>query len=211
MTRQSVNIGLALAWAMAFALMAVLVQTGRTTAFDAAGLQWAATLRGPAITPIALVTTLIGSGTFLIPIGLLVTIGLQRKRGKRVAWTYLGTVLLGWAVYGLLKAAFARPRPDLIPRLSGAGWWSFPSGHAMSSTIVLGLAAILFTGSAWIRIGAALLILLIAFSRVYLGVHYPSDVIAGVLAGCAGISASLAILGAEPALAAEPAGPPSPG
>jgi undecaprenyl-diphosphatase len=190
---------------LAFAAMAVLVQSGRTTMVDDAILRWVARLRGPLANKVAETITWLGSGLVLIPLGFAITALLWRHRKPHVAKLYFATCLVGWAGYGILKAAFARPRPDLIPRLSEAGWWSFPSGHSMSSTIVLGLGAIMLTHSALVRIATALVVLAIVFSRVYLGVHYPSDVLAGVFAGSACISAALAIEIVDPVVHAEAA------
>lgn len=110
----------------------------------------------------------------------------------------------GGALLGtLLKDLFARARPEIVPHLVDVTSLSFPSGHAMNSAIVyLTIAVLLDRGLTGRRlrafvIGAAvLLVLAIGFSRVYLGVHYPSDVLAGWSIGAAwallmGIAASV--------------------
>lgn len=98
----------------------------------------------------------------------------------------------GIALAGLLKLVYARPRPTLVPHLVDVTSSSFPSGHATDSAIVyLTLAALLARsipgrGPRIYIIGAAILmILLIGVSRVYLGVHWPSDVAAGWTLGAA--------------------------
>jgi PAP2 superfamily protein len=93
----------------------------------------------------------------------------------------------GAALNAIMKAAFERPRPELWPRLPDQGF-SFPSGHAMETTIVFGYFAYLIAREAPRRAGAAYLsaavgIVLIALSRLYLGVHWPSDVIGGIAMG----------------------------
>lgn len=92
----------------------------------------------------------------------------------------------------LLKLFFARPRPDVVTHLVNTYTTSFPSGHAMNSAIVfLTLGALLARaeGDRRVRIYlmavALCLTLLIGFSRVYLGVHWPSDVLAGWCVGAA--------------------------
>jgi undecaprenyl-diphosphatase len=93
-------------------------------------------------------------------------------------------------LYLLLKPIFQRERPRIIERLAEAGWYSYPSGHAMLAPVIYGFGLILLAQSVRDRrIRAALVTLaltlppLIAISRVYLGVHYPSDVVAALFLG----------------------------
>ncbi|HEX7063477.1 MAG TPA: phosphatase PAP2 family protein [Bacillales bacterium] len=137
-----------------------------------------------------LILTYIGSGYFAYPFTALLVIYLYSKRNRWIAalfiYNLIGVRLLNW----LLKSVFARPRPDL-EHLIQVSYYSFPSGHAMNSTAFFGFLAFLFhhrlkrkgnqTAPVWII--ACLLILLIGLSRVYLGVHYPMDVLGGFLAG----------------------------
>ncbi|PIZ43905.1 phosphatase PAP2 family protein [candidate division WWE3 bacterium CG_4_10_14_0_2_um_filter_42_8] len=99
------------------------------------------------------------------------------------------TLLTGVTLNLLLKLIFRVPRPDISP-LEIATIYSFPSGHAMNSTVFYGSVAFLlfhFTRhkklAVVVTILASVLILLVGASRIYLGVHYPSDVLASYLVG----------------------------
>ena len=98
----------------------------------------------------------------------------------------------GLVLNGVLKLGFNRPRPAIFVPEVHAVSSSFPSGHAMSAAIVYGTVAYLAARlhkriwARWLVMTAALIIIaLICFSRMYLGVHYPSDVFAGVAIGLA--------------------------
>src|SRR3954471_14255177 len=115
---------------------------------------------------------------------------LTRKRGA--AFLVIAAVGGGMLLSSLLKLGFERPRPDLVPHGTRVYTASFPSGHSMlSAATYLTLAALLARVERYWRvrvflIGAAVaLTLLIGVSRVYLGVHWPTDVLAGWCGGAA--------------------------
>jgi undecaprenyl-diphosphatase len=147
---------------------------------------------------IALFTAITWLGSFPVMLALGISLGLVLLgRGQR-------RLLIGWVV-GLaggsllnlaLKTVFQRPRPQFDVPVALASGWSFPSGHAMGSLIGYGLLAYVllrFIRRHWARVavvlGALLMVLLIGFSRLYLGVHFFSDVIGGYAAGTVWLSA----------------------
>jgi undecaprenyl-diphosphatase len=126
----------------------------------------------------------------------LVTIGVLAFLAMRRLWAAAGLLLVavlgGLAVSTLLKEYFERPRPDLVPHGSIVTDASFPSGHSMMATVVyLTLGALLARVEPELRVKvfvfgfALLLALLVGVSRVYLGVHWPTDVLAGWVLGAA--------------------------
>jgi membrane protein DedA with SNARE-associated domain/membrane-associated phospholipid phosphatase len=156
----------------------------------------------PSLTTFFLIITALGSIEAIVLLGMVVATFLAW--GRR--WLFLGSWLAavaGSAVLNhLLKGLFARPRPHFAHPLLVESSYSFPSGHAMESFVVYGMLAYfaVLALRSWesrvgVIFGAALLIVLIGFSRMYLGVHYLSDVLAGYAAG--GVWLSALITGAE--------------
>jgi len=144
----------------------------------------------PALPEIARDVTALGGATVL---GLLTlaTGGFLLLDGKRhLAIFVYGSVASGFVVSSVLKNLFQRPRPDLVPYATNFSSASFPSGHSMLSALTyLTLAALLARAQerkrlrAYLLLVAAMLTFLVGLSRVYLGVHWPTDVLAGWTAG----------------------------
>ena len=130
--------------------------------------------------------TALGSTVVLALIVIAVTGFLAITGRRRTAGLVLAAVISGTLLSSLFKHGFARPRPDLVPHGTVIYTASFPSGHAMMSTLVyLTLGSLLARTQAsgrvrtYILAAAAMTALLVGFSRVYLGVHWPTDVVAG--------------------------------
>lgn len=104
-------------------------------------------------------------------------------RGSRGRAVWLALVVIGGTLLNLaLKQVFAAPRPDLLPHLDIVHTYSFPSGHAAGNMVFFGaLAMLAIRRDAYVAAGLA--VLLIGVSRVWLGVHWPSDVLAGWIEG----------------------------
>ena len=152
--------------------------------------EWARDTRSTGSTAFFTTLTLIGTPVGLAVVLVLVALFLAvRKRWRWIAYLIV-TCGIGGLINLQLKAFFARARPELAEALRSAHGYSFPSGHAMGSTIVFAALAYLafriLTG--WKHRAAALalavsMFLAISASRIYLGVHWISDVGAGIAAG----------------------------
>jgi undecaprenyl-diphosphatase len=182
---------------IAFVQLAGEVLEGDTQHFDERVL---AALRNPAnpenpigptwLRDVALDVTALGSATVLgltviAVCGFLLLQGLQRH-----ALFVLLASVSGWLLNALLKELFGRPRPEIVPHLREVITLSFPSGHAMTTAVIyLTLGALLMriaerrVTRLYIMGMAMLATVLVGASRVYLGVHYPTDVLAGWLVG----------------------------
>lgn len=162
----------------------------------ACGLSLRAETSPPLLVAIMQGISRLGGGVPRWALALVLTAWLWRAAGRRPALLLVGTAVVANLASSLLKTVFERPRPDLIPHLDHVSSWSYPSGHATSVTaIALGFA--LLAPPAWRRAagwGAAAAILLTALSRVMLGVHWPSDVLGGILLGA---GTALAIAGSQ--------------
>lgn len=143
----------------------------------------------PGAVTVAIAVTNVGSPVAVdVFTAVAVVVLLLRRRTRDAAYVAVVRVA-ALGVETALKNAVARPRPDLVPPLTTASGFSFPSGHTTGTTaLCVSLLVVLFPvlhrrGRAVAVVGAVALSVAVAASRVLLGVHYPSDVIGGLLAG----------------------------
>jgi undecaprenyl-diphosphatase len=183
---------IAMALTFGFAKVAGKVVAGKTTGFDDAAMKFMGTHQVPWITNGMVELTTLGTGIVVAMIVTVSALFLWLYDYKNSATLLMVTTLGGLLLNNVLKLGFDRPRPQFFEWGTHAMSSSFPSGHAMSAAIVYPTVAYLAARvqkSLPARIvtlsAAGLLVLLICFSRVYLGVHYPSDVLAGVIVGLA--------------------------
>lgn len=184
---------------LTFLLVADKVSEGKTERFD----EWAVKVLRRADDPakplgpewlweVGRDLTALGGMAFLTLLTATVAGFLWLKKMNSAMLLLLAATFSGVLVSLLLKHSFHRPRPELVPHLSYVYTSSFPSGHAMlSATVFLTLGALLgrFVQEpvlkAYCLIVAGILTFLVGLSRVYMGVHYPTDVLAGWTAGLA--------------------------
>lgn len=171
-----------------FGALAEDVIEGESFAFDVPTLLWLRGMSSPALDQVMLLFSLLGYAYGVVPLAVLVLALLigTRRWGDALFWSLAvgGAGLLNL----LAKSAFGRIRPDLWLSLAPETTYSFPSGHAMGSMALVAALAVLAWPTRWrwptLLIGG-LFVLLVGVSRMYLGVHYPSDILAGWVAALA--------------------------
>lgn len=192
---------IAIAGTLVFAFLASLVRGGVTQAFDEAVLGWIGRNRAPWMEPVVLEITFLGTALTVTVIVGIAAMFLALTRHKYSALLLLVATVGGIVLNNVLKLFFDRPRPQVFAWGANVLSSSFPSGHAMSGAIVYATVAYLaarLQPEWWMRVMtmvvAGVLILLIATSRLFLGVHYPSDVAGGLVIGLAWAAFCMATL-----------------
>jgi undecaprenyl-diphosphatase len=193
--------GIAIVCTWAFSEIAGGVRHGRTQQFDDTVLRWMAAHQSKPKDAVMVEITSLGTGVVVGMIVLVAGMFLWLNHHKHSAILLIAATLGGIVLDNLLKIGFNRPRPQVFQWGTYAMSSSFPSGHAMSSVIVYGTVAYLaarlqqrLASRILTMAVAAIMIVAICFSRLYLGVHYPSDVLAGVVIGLAWAAFCMAVL-----------------
>lgn len=178
--------------AIVFGMLAGIMREGVTQPMDEHVLRWFEAQRTPAMDRIMMHITTLGNGVVIIMVALVASVFLWATNHRWSVYILMVGMIGGKLLNSALKLVFDRDRPSVVQLLHEVTSQSFPSGHAMGAFITYGTIGYLvarlepsrrlrvFT---WALAGAV--VLAIGVSRMYLGVHYPSDVIAGYLAGLA--------------------------
>ena len=172
-----------------FCFMAFLISGQKIIQFDQTVISFIQGFESPTLTSIMKFFTNIGSFPYVFGIFLVVSFFIYFVLKHRTELLLFGTVIIGTPIINqILKQFFHRVRPDLH-RLIEIGGYSFPSGHAMNAFAVYGILTFLLWRHLPTHLGrtaligiSSIFILMIGISRIYLGVHYPSDIIGGYFA-----------------------------
>ena len=174
---------------MFFSLVAILMRADKLVDFDQAVIGAFQAQEAPYITSVMKFFTEIGSTKIVVILCLFIIFFLYKVLHHRLELLLFIGVVVGSPILNLLlKEIFQRARPDLH-RLIEIGGYSFPSGHAMNAFTVYGILTFLLwrhifnrSGRTMLLLFSSIFIIMIGVSRIYLGVHYPSDIIGGYFA-----------------------------
>lgn len=182
--------GLALCLAVLALLTAQVLLQGPLLALDVDASRYFATHRNAALATFMLGVSALHQSGVLLAVAAVVAMWLV-WRGDRYAARALLVVPTGMVLNNFVfKDVIRRPRPAWPDPLVQLATWSFPSGHAAASTVFYGILCALVFARTRSRVArtlaivvAVVMVLLVSFSRVYLGAHYPTDVAAGIALG----------------------------
>lgn len=175
----------------AFVRLATEVREGETLVLDDAILRGINAHAVPWLDTLAVKVTQLGGVVGVLVLTFVLSLLLWRKHLRQMAALLVAGVGGSVALNLLLKAFFQRDRPHLWERLVTENSYSFPSGHAMASSALAFSLMIIFWPTRWrwlaVVVGVVYMVV-IGLTRLYLGVHYPSDVLAGWLVSAAWVA-----------------------
>lgn len=177
-----------------------VVRHGRLTVFDVAVMEWFHHHQTPFGAHLFVAITSIGAPITIGAIGVIVALVLLVRRERILLIAWLAALVGGTLLDEVLKITIRRPRPPYAAAFLQRLTFSFPSGHAAGALLGYGMLAYLLVVRVHSRAArmtvvgiAAVLVVAIGFSRVYLGVHYVSDVVAGYATGLIWVAGCISI------------------
>jgi undecaprenyl-diphosphatase len=178
-----------------------VVSGGGLTVIDVELAQWLHARSRPLLTQCLLILTNLHDPWVISPVAALIAVAFIWKKSWYAALAVLFGIEGGMLLNLLAKQAFHRARPSFENPLLTLTTYSFPSGHVVASTVFYGVLAALWISQtpSWARtfytmLAALLMIVLVAFSRMYLGAHYLSDVLAAFLEAVAWLALCFAAM-----------------
>ena len=198
--------GVAFASALAFARIASEVVEGETSEMDKAVELAVHSLDTPFMDLVMRAFTFMGSPFAVIPLAAAIIVWAVRKKETRAAVAFLVVLVMTEVLNVVLKRTFERPRPTLFQEIETLHSYSFPSGHAMAAAAIYGMMGVVIarlapTHRRPLVVALPILVVMIGMSRIYLGVHWPSDVLAGFAAGAFIVLAGALALDGIPSMA----------
>jgi undecaprenyl-diphosphatase len=198
--------------ALAFVALTIPIRAGHNWPGEWALVEWALAMRELGWTAAMQAITFLGSSAvgLGLSVGASVALFVRYRQLVPSVWLPLAAMLGSAPINFGLRYACGRLRPGVtyiphrVPELSHPFQrWSYPAGHAMSATICYGLLAYYVLHArpqwrTWVQGGLGVGLAVIGFSRVYLGVHWPTDVLGGYLAGGAWLALCIAVWGLYP-------------
>ena len=178
----------ALGGAALFVKISEDVITHESTQFDRAVSLWVHQFDTPMLDAIMQLFSFVGSFPVIALVAAALLAWAWRKRDRDAFVALLGVIALNEALNFYLKHLFERPRPTLFEEIATLHSYSFPSGHAMAAAAIYGMIAVVAGRlvprlKSWAAVGGFVLASLIGLSRIYLGAHWVTDVLAGYAAG----------------------------
>lgn len=182
-----------------FAFIAYIIINYNINSFDTTVRLWVYGLRTPLTKAIFIPCTYIGNWQTLVSFALLLII--IPKTRKNIGIPMAITALASTGLYSVMKMLFHRPRPDVALHLINQGGYSFPSGHSMNGLVFFGILIYLIRRNCRNKKTANVLTIIllvltfaIGFSRVFVGVHYPTDILGGWSLGLAVVMLAMIVI-----------------
>ncbi|MGU3469785.1 phosphatase PAP2 family protein [Paenibacillus sp. D51F] len=180
-----------------FAALALLIGRQHTVVFDERVSDAVQGIASQSLTAVMKGFTTAGSGPWVTGIMIVIVVALLLVGYRRELIFFVGVIVGSSLLNLLLKLIFHRARPD-VHRIIDAAGYSFPSGHSMAAFTLYGITIYFLwkhLERSWMKAAAVsagiVMIIMIGISRIYLGVHYPSDVLGGYLISASWLTASI--------------------